>query len=93
MQITDKIQRRNNVLFTELEGETVLLDTLTRQYFALNESGALIWGLLEHECSIQDLHHRIREQYTVDKDQSLEDIFSLLGDLEAAGLIRWISEE
>ncbi len=57
-----------DVLFTRLNEEAVLLHLETKQYFSLNETGALIWQCLHERCSLVETAARLAQAYDVDED-------------------------
>lgn len=53
----------------------------------LNESGAMLWKLLETGAEIGDLVKAITNEYAIDVNTAKKDIKELLDNLEAKGLI------
>jgi hypothetical protein len=66
-----------------LEQRVVEFDGL----MSLNESGAMLWKLLEAGAEIDDLVKAITNEYTIDEDTARKDIEELLDNLAAKGLI------
>lgn len=79
--------RRDGVMSVELEGETVLLDTLSGNYFRLNPTGTLVWNLLEHPLSLDELAERIHLETEVDDGILRKDLTELLATLEEQRLL------
>ena len=74
------------VLHRTVEGEAVMLDLETGEYYGLNEVGTYIWGLLVQGCSLRRIYESVAE--TFETNGSLEeDVTSFLYDLEQKGLI------
>lgn len=53
----------------------------------LNESGAMLWKLLETGAEIDDLVKAITNEYAIDENTAKKDIKELLDNLEVKGLI------
>jgi hypothetical protein len=66
-----------------LEQRVVEFDGL----MTLNESGAILWKLLENGAEIDDLVKAITNEYAIDEDTARKDIEELLENLAAKGLI------
>lgn len=75
------------VLFRELEGEAVLLQTESGMYFGLDAVGTRIWSLLQQHGDLGRVHRQMLEEYAVDPDQLREDLLRLVTTLVARGLL------
>lgn len=53
----------------------------------LNESGAMLWKLLETGAEVDDLVNAITNEYAIDENTARKDIKELLDNLTAKGLI------
>lgn len=82
-----QISLSNEVLVQEIEGEAVLLDLKSEQYFGLDAIGVKLWRSLESGASLQRAHQELLSQYEVEPDVLADDLVSLLEALERAGLI------
>ena len=77
-----------NVVFQEVEGETVLLDLEREHYFSLDEVGARAWALLgEHDGDLESVVAAMLDEFDVDEQTLRRDLDRLLGQLRAAGLV------
>lgn len=78
-----------DVIFTDFEGgEGILVDLNTKQYYRLNETGALIWRGLEKGRSVDDIVAEMQEVYEVSRDHALTSVDKLLSTLESNRLIK-----
>ena len=78
-----------DVIFTDFEGgEGILVDLNTKQYYRLNETGALIWRGLEKGRSVEDIAAEMQEVYEVTRDHALTSVDKLLSTLESNRLIK-----
>ena len=76
-----------DVLFQEINGETVLLDLRSEAYFGLDEVGTRLWQLLQHERELVAIHAVMVEEYEVNSDQLKQDLARHIQELETAGLV------
>lgn len=70
-----------------VDGELVLLNLDSGQYFGLNRTGTRIWELLETKPRLEELERAISEQYRVDPSLVRQDLQELITELERAGLV------
>lgn len=76
-----------NVVFQQIEGETVLLDLKREQYFGLDDVGSRIWTLIEAGESVDAIVRTLGEEYDAGPQQIEHDLRRLLTELAQAGLI------
>jgi hypothetical protein len=70
-----------------LEGGAVLLHMGTKRYYSLNETGALVWQLLEEGATEGDVVTRLVDRYTVAASDAEAALSELLAELLAEGLV------
>ena len=75
------------VLHRIVEGEAVMLDLETGEYYGLNEVGTHIWGMLAEGCPLPRICERLAETFETDGVELEADISSFIADLERKGLI------
>jgi hypothetical protein len=75
------------VLCTSVDAEAVFLNTRTNQYYALEEVGARLWGLLIEGKRLRECHQMLLEEFEVDPAQLEGDMLELLTDLMENGLV------
>ena len=75
------IRRTDSQVSTAMEGETILLQLESGNYFSLNEVGALVWNELEAPRTVQELCDRVCTEYEVDAQLCLRDVMQLIQHL------------
>ena len=80
-----------NVLFTRVEEDAVLLNTRTNQYFALSEVGARLWNLLGEGKSFRTAYESLLDEYEVHGIQLERDLLALVANLMEHGLVEFDS--
>ena len=77
------------VVFTSLDAsQAALLHLDTKRYYSVNETGALIWRMLESEPSPEAIAAEISSEYDLGEDEALPYVLEFLGELEEEGLVR-----
>lgn len=88
-RMADRPQRAENVVARTLDGEAVLLDLASEEYYSLNEVGSRIWELADGEHSVDDMVAAIVAEYEAERAQVEEDVLDLLDELGREGLVSW----
>lgn len=76
------------VLFRDLEGEAVILETESGRYYGLNEIGTRIWSLLQVHEDVGVAFAQLLEEYTVGPDQLCDDVLRFVELLVARRLLK-----
>ncbi len=76
-----------DVIYQELDGEMVLLDMKSGEYFGIDEVGSTIWALLERGKSTGEILLLLMQEYVVDELTCRNQVASFLNELQGAGLI------
>lgn len=82
-----RVTASRDVLSRELDGEAVLLDLNSGDYFGLNEVGSEIWRLIGEGTTVKNLRERLQATFDADIETITRDLDDLLGRLAAKGLI------
>jgi hypothetical protein len=78
----------DDVVFREIDGESVLLDLASGEYYGLNEVGTRIWSLFVAGAGPAQVLSGLRREYEADEAVLRRDLLELLGELQARGLVR-----
>ncbi len=79
--------RRPRVIAQQVEGESVLLDIDSGEYFSLNAVGGRVWELCDGTASLTDIVTAICAEFDVDADTAATDCSELLENMARAGLV------
>lgn len=77
-----------SVLFRDLDGESVLLETGTGRYYGLNEVGTRMWSLLRIHGETEAVCRALLQEYDVPESSLREDLLQFVEILSARGLVR-----
>ena len=86
-QLPERLRISPDVLFQEIEGEGVLLDTGKETYFSLDPMGTVIWKMLSAEPNLQRLREHMLEAYDVSAEALEQDLEAFVSRLIDAGLV------
>lgn len=64
-----KYIRNKNTVSGKLHDEIVMMDIDKGKYFSLNPISTSIWNLLEEPLSLEELCHKLQEEYDVSEEQ------------------------
>ena len=65
----------------------MILDLNTHKYFSLNESGAMIWDMIEAGKSTDEVASALAAHYSLELDKAQQDVRTLVEKLVEAGLL------
>lgn len=74
-------------VYSELQGEAVILDIKSGVYYGLNQVGASIWNLIQVPKTVKEIQAALLAEYDVEPDICDREVMALLEDLAAKGLI------
>ena len=71
----------------DLDGETIILNMKTGQYYGVAAVEARIWDYLQSPVTVPEIKEKILSMYDVEPDRCKKDILGFLQDLADEGLI------
>jgi hypothetical protein len=82
----------------DVAGETIIVPIRghvgdLNSIYSLNETGTMIWRLLDGWKSVGEIIDATCEDFEVPKGEAEKDVFSFLSSLRDVGLIRSVEEE
>ena len=78
-----------DVVFTDFDnGEAMIVDLQSKQYYRLNETAALIWRSLENGKGVDDIIAELQSRYEVSREHATSSVDALLSKLAARNLVR-----
>ena len=76
-----------STLYRELQGETVLLQLDSGEYFGLDEISTRIWQLIVETGDLDAVEATMLKEFEVDRTVLSQDLTRVVGDLVAKRLI------
>ena len=78
-----------DVIFNELQGEAVLLNMRSGQYYGLDPVGTRIWSLVQQHGRLEAIYEQLLDEFDVTPGRLRSDITALLEQLESKGLVHF----
>jgi Coenzyme PQQ synthesis protein D (PqqD) len=86
--LTTRVTVPESVLFRDLDGEAVLLETGSGRYYGLDEVGTRMWSLLQIHGEIGAVCRALLTEYDVPEDRLHADLEKLVEALAERGLLK-----
>jgi ornithine carbamoyltransferase len=87
MNLNQKITFADTVFAQEVDGEMVLLDMNSENYFGLDAVGTDIWNAMQEKESLQEVLEVLLDQYEVEEDVLKKDLLDFVAKLQESGLV------
>jgi ornithine carbamoyltransferase len=87
MNLNQKVTFADTVFAQEVDGEMVLLDMESENYFGLDEVGTAIWQAMQEHGSLQEVFDDLLKQYDVEAEVLEHDLSDFVGKLVESGLV------
>ena len=87
MNLSQKITFADTVFAQEVDGEMVLLDMNSENYFGLDEVGTAIWQAMQEKKILKEVFITLMEQYDVESDVLEKDLLGFVEKLQESGLV------
>ena len=75
------VSRSADILASDLDQQTVMVDIQNGNYYGLGETGSRIWQLIESPISISSLCEALIEEFAIDLQQCLSDTIDFIATL------------
>ncbi len=87
MNLNSKVTFADTVFAQEVDGEMVLLDMNSENYFGLDAVGTDIWQAMQERETLQEVLEALLEQYEVEEDVLKKDLLTFVEKLQESGLV------
>lgn len=88
MDLNRTITFADTVFAQEVDGEMVLLDMESENYFGLDEVGTSIWQAMQENADLEKVFAALLEQYEVSQEVLKSDLLAFIQRLEESGLVK-----
>ena len=90
MEFKDEIFKIvDDIVVSEINNESVILNLKTGIYFQVNELGSYIVSQLNHYSTLENLNNKITKDFDVEPNKSEKDLLSFIKDLKSKGLLHY----
>ncbi len=88
ISFSDRVRVPDDVLISNLQEESVILNLDSERYFGLNDVGTRILTLLNTSDSIEAAYEKLAQEYDVDKEVLRKDLLTLVENLLEQGIVQ-----
>jgi hypothetical protein len=93
VDLDDVVVQTDNLLSSELDGDTVLMSVTQASYYGLDSTGQRIWNMIAQPQRVADLCEQLLAEYDVDRTTCEHNVCTFLTGLNKEGLIRVVTED
>ena len=79
--LSGRFERNPDLIWTDVDGETVMLSIERGEYFGLGGIGGHIWQLLAEPVTVDEICQSVVAEFDVDADTCRADVSALLMEL------------
>ena len=87
ISFSDRVTVPDEVLISNLQDESVILNLNSERYFGLDNVGTRMLSVLSSSNSIEVAYERLLSEYDVDRQVLRQDLTSLIENLLEQGLV------
>jgi hypothetical protein len=87
------VVRNKELVFREVDGETVMLSVETGKYYGLDPVGGKIWELIEQPMAVSELCARLLEEFDVELETCEQDVLCFLNQLAEEQIVVTVASE
>jgi hypothetical protein len=91
LTIESRVSRSSDLLSTELDGESIVMNIQTGQYFGLDDIGTEVWRRLALPTTISSLCRDLEREFDEELSVIEADVIGLMADLLEKRLIEIVS--
>jgi Coenzyme PQQ synthesis protein D (PqqD) len=88
VSLYQQVKPSEDVVWRNLQGESVLLDLKSGVYFGLDAVGTRIWTLLQDNGDLRAVLRELLSEYEVSEETCSRDLLNLVSAMADKGLVR-----
>ena len=93
IELDDVVAQKEDLLSSELDGETVLMSVTQASYYGLDSTSQRIWNMIDQPRRVIDLCEQLLTEYDVDRTTCEHNVCTFLTEMNKEGLIRIVTED
>lgn len=86
------IAGETNIVFNEMDGETIMMSIENGEYYGLNSVASRIWQLLESPRAVSEICDAVLPDYDVTREQCAQDVLFFLNRMAEKGVVKIVTE-
>ena len=84
IEIGTRVKRNDEVVEAIIDGETVMMDIESGNYYGLDLVATRIWQIIESPLAIQDICSQLLAEYDVSEKQCQQDVIDFVSEMVEA---------
>lgn len=88
IKMDSKLTRNNDIIFSDMDGETVMMSIDNGEYYGINPIGSRIWNALETPHTPSEIIDMLLPHFDVTREQCLKDVIPFLERMVEKGIIK-----
>jgi hypothetical protein len=88
INLNQKVEFSDSVFAQEVDGEMVLLDMESENYFGLDSVGSAIWNAIAEKKVLKDVYEKLLLEYDVEPEVLQKDLNDFVQKLVESGLVQ-----
>jgi Coenzyme PQQ synthesis protein D (PqqD) len=88
ISFSDRVRVPDDVLISNLQEESVILNLDSERYYGLDDVGTRILTLLNTSDSIEAAYEKLAQEYDVDEEVLRKDLLTLVENLLEQGIVQ-----
>ncbi len=77
----------SNISYRSIGEFVVILDELSMTYYKLNDTGSIIWNLIDGKRTSQEITTELSNIYSLEYDQIMHHLHTFISELVSEGLL------
>jgi hypothetical protein len=82
-------RRKEGLLISELGDEMVMMDVESGNYIGLNQTGRVIWELIEQPLKVDDLIKQLLSRYDISYEECSQDTLEYLNKMNEQKILSY----
>ena len=78
---------RDGLMWRDIDREVIILDIENDSYYSLNETGTLVWKMLEKGINVEGIFAALAKEYALSLKNAEKDVNSIIEKLKEEKLI------
>lgn len=86
-----KYRKTPNNIDSEVHGETIMINVQLGKYFSLNESGTVLWKMLDQPIDEKSMINKLMDEYEIDSETCTKEVTTFINEMLNLKLIEVVS--
>jgi hypothetical protein len=92
IDMDSRIVRSSDIVFNEMDGETIMMSIENGEYYGINSIGSRIWKLLETPKAASEICDALLPDFDVTREQCAKDVLLFLNRMAEKGVVKIVTE-